>query len=142
MGNLSGIIEQVLNGQPAMIKELLKTVGFDLDKVSDASFEHLLGMVKNGFPMVPVSKDGHTYLYLDKDVFDPLFKMTDTGEVDDWGSPVYASDFTYIWDALAASGILPEEAKAAGIFVQLIGNYWNLSAQTSEFNLGLDLIVK
>lgn len=37
MGNLSGIIEQVLNGQPAMIKELLKTVGFDLDKVSDAS---------------------------------------------------------------------------------------------------------
>lgn len=87
-------------------------------------------------------KDGHTYLYLDKDVFDPLFKMTDTGEVDDWGSPVYASDFTYIWDALAASGILPEEAKAAGIFVQLIGNYWNLSAQTSEFNLGLDLIAK
>lgn len=39
----------------------------------------------NGFPMVPVSKDGHTYLYLDKDVFDPLFKMTNTGEVDDWG---------------------------------------------------------
>ena len=44
-----------------------------------------------------IEKDGHTYLYLDKDVFDPLFKMTDTGEVDDWGSPVYASDFTYIW---------------------------------------------
>ena len=142
MGNLSGIIEQVLNGQPAMIKELLKTVGFDLDKVSDASFEHLLGMVKNGFPMVPVSKDGHTYLYLDKDVFDTLFKINNTGDVDAWGDPVYASDFIYIWDALAASGILPEEAKAAGIFVQLIGNYWNLSAQTSEFNLGLDLIAK
>lgn len=142
MGNISGIIEQVLNGQPAVIKELLKTIGFDLDKVSDASIEHLLGMVKNGFPMVPVSKDGHTYLYLDKDVFDPLFKMTDTGEVDDWGGPVYASDLTYIWNALAASGILPAEAQAAGVFVQMIGNYWNLSALTSEFNLGLDLIVK
>lgn len=142
MGDLGGIIEQVLNGQPSVIKELLKTVGFDLDKVSDAFIEHLLGMVKNGFPMVPLSKDGHTYLYLDKEVFDPLFKMSNTGEVDDWGDPVYASDLSYIWNALATSGILPQEAQAAGIFVQLIGNYWNFSAETSEFNLGLDLIAK
>lgn len=141
MGNLAGIIEQVLNGQPAVIKDLLKTIGFDLDKVSDASIEHLLGMVKNGFPMVPVSKDGHTYLYLDKDVFDPLFKMTNVG-VDDWGEPIHESDLNIIWNTLAASGILPQEAQAAGIFVQLIGNYWNVSAETSEFNLGLELIAK
>jgi len=38
---------------------------------------------------------------------------------------------------LVEGGIVPEEAQAAGMFIQMIGGYW---AVTTSFNLGLDLM--
>lgn len=47
------------------------------------------------------------------------------------------NDLILLWNALVEGGIVPEEAQAAGMFIQMIGGYW---AVTTSFNLGLDLM--
>ena len=86
---------------------------------------------------IKTADNGHTYIYLDKSAFDNLFTLRDTGETDSWGDPVSVNDLILLWNALVEGGIVPEEAQAAGMFIQMIGGYW---AVTTSFNLGLDLM--
>lgn len=134
--DLSSIIDLVLNGDAASIKQLLGGVlGADLSKISDKTFETLLDWVKNGIPMTVKKENGHTYMYLDKEAVDPLLSTRDGG-VDEWGSPVLTSDLTELWNILASTGKIPEEMKAAQILLLLVNmNY----AGTSDFGLGLDM---
>ena len=139
--SLQGIIDQILNGQPATIKSLLgRMLGADLSGIQDATISQLIGWVKNGVPMnIRVADNGHTYIYLDKSAFDNLFTLRATGEVDDWDGPVMANDLTILWNALVASGTIPTEAQAAGTILSMIGSYWSV---TTGFDLGLDLVRK
>lgn len=139
--SLEEAINTVLNGQPATIKALLGNIlGADLSGIQDATITQLVGWVKDGIPMkIGVADNGHTRIYLDKTAFDNLFTPRETGETDSNGDPEVTSDILILWQALAASGILPQEAEAAGILVALIGSYWPV---TTGFDLGLDLVRK
>lgn len=123
---LSGIISQVLNGTPAQIKDLLKTLNVDLSTVSDETFTVLLDCVKNGFPMTVKTAEGHTYLCLDDAILNPLLKFDADKD----------SDIMRIWMALADSGIIPPDISQAGILITFMCAAYNLS---EDFNLGLDL---
>lgn len=135
------VINQVLNGDPATVKALLgRMLDSDLSGIQDATINQILSWVKDGIPMnIKMTDNGHTSIYLDKSAFDNLFTLRETGEVDDRDEPVITSDLMILWDALVSSGVVPQEAQAARMFIQLIGVYWGV---TTNFNLGLDLIRK
>ena len=86
---------------------------------------------------IKIADNGHVHIYLDKSAFDNLFTLRSTGEIDDWGEPVLTNDLIILWNALVSGGVVPEEAQAAGMFIQMIGGYWSV---TTNFNLGLDLV--
>lgn len=136
---LSEIISQVLNGDAATIKELLKALNIDLSTIPDEDINTLLGWVKNGIPMNVKVADGHTYIYLDKEALAVLFKMYPTGEVDDWGDPETTSNLLSIWKILLAAKIIPQDMEQVGAAFAIIGIYYNSS---SEFDLGLDLLTE
>lgn len=126
-GDMAELINQILSGTPAEIKELLAVVlGADVKNVSDKTINMLLDWVKNGIPMNVKMEDGHTILYLDKNSFNPL--LTAHGE---------ENDLQIIWKAMVAKNLIPEEAQIAGVLIELISSYW---AATTTFNIGLDLI--
>ena len=136
---MADIIDEVLSGDPATVKALLGgLLNADLSGIQDATISQILGWAKDGIPMnIKTADNGHTYIYLDKSAFDNLFTLRDTGETDSWGDPVSVNDLILLWNALVEGGIVPEEAQAAGMFIQMIGGYW---AVTTSFNLGLDLM--
>ena len=136
---MADIIDEVLSGDPATVKALLGgLLNADLSGIQDATISQILGWAKDGIPMnIKTADNGHTYIYLDKSAFDNLFPLRDTGETDSWGDPVSVNDLILLWNALVEGGIVPEEAQAAGMFIQMIGGYW---AVTTSFNLGLDLM--
>lgn len=137
---LEEIINSILTGEPAVLKELLKTLfQIDLTNVSDATVKQLQGWALNGIPMNKKEEAGRTYLYLDKSAFDTMMTTRDTGETDDFGDPVMKNDLLYVWEALTAANLIPEEAQMAGTLLTLISGYWS---STETFNLGLDLIKK
>ncbi len=139
MGGLSDMIDQILKGDAASIKSMLKLIGVNLDKVADETFNTILGWVNNGFPMTVRTEEGHTYIYLDKEALAPLLKARQTGEVDSWGEPETVMDLVLIWSALVEAKMIPEEMQAAGFLVAVIGGYYNMS---TDFNLGFDLVAQ
>lgn len=123
---IGGIVEGILNGDASTVKQLLSGI-INIDDVSDATINQLLGWVKNGIPMnYETTADGHTYLYLDKGEFDNIL----TPNADK------KTDLKILWDVLSEAGLIPDEAKAAGTLITLIGSNW---ANTADFRLGLDL---
>lgn len=139
--DLEAVINQILDENPETIKALLGgLLGADLSGIQNATITQLIGWVKNGVPMnIRVAENGHTHIYLDKSAFDNLFTLRETGEVDSWGDKVMTNDLMILWNALTAANLIPAEAAAAGIFVQMIGGYWTV---TTSFDLGLDLVRK
>lgn len=137
---LEEIINQVLMSEPSVLKEMLKSMfQIDLTNVSDATIKQLQGWALNGIPMNKKEEAGKVYLYLDKSAFDSMMTLRETGEVDDWGTPVMKNDLMYVWDALVAANLIPEEAQMASALLQIISGYWS---KTETFNIGLDLIKK
>lgn len=131
--SLSGLISQILNGNPATIKELIKQLGFDLSSISDETFNMLLSWIKNGIPLNVTTTDGHTYMYLDKEDFDTLMKSRTTE------SGTTTSDIMELWTILGNSGILPQEAQAASTLIKILVNNWD---NTTVFDMGLDFQAK
>lgn len=127
------LITSILNSEPAVLKATLSTLlgGADLSGISDATILQLQGWVNNGIPMqIETADNGHTYIYLNKSAFDCLFASEGEGGM---------CDAVILWNALLASGIIPEEAQAAGMFLGVAAQYWPM---TTTFNLGLDLVKK
>ena len=133
------IIETVLSGDPATVKALLGgLLNADLSGIQNATINQITSWAKDGIPMnIKIADNGHVHIYLDKSAFDNLFTLRSTGETDNFGEPVLTNDLIILWNALVAGGVVPEEAQAAGIFIQMIGGYWSV---TTNFNLGLDLV--
>lgn len=130
---LSDLINQILNGSPSTIKQLLSQLpGINLANISDASFEMLLSWVKDGIPMSVKIDNGHTYMYLDKTAFDPIFSSRTEGDQT-------TSDLQEVWKMLVESNKIPQEMQPLALFINMISQYWG---GTSEFGLGLDLIAK
>lgn len=123
--DLSAIISQVLSGDAASIKELLGGLGINLP-VSDKTITMLLDWVKNGVPLNVKSESGHTYIYLDKEVFDLLFTTPEGGK----------SDFTLLMEMLTP--LIPVEYQSTIVFFNRISSLWPI---TTNFKLGLDLTV-
>lgn len=77
---LGGIIEQILGGDVATIKSLIaqfsQVQGMEmlgmLANLSDDTLGMLLDWVKNGISLNVEVKDGHTYIYLDKEALTPI----------------------------------------------------------------------
>lgn len=137
---LEEIINQILTGEPAVLKEMLKNLfQIDLTNVSDATIKQLQGWALNGIPMNRKEEAGKICLYLDKSAFDSMMTLRDTGETDNWGQPVKKNDLMYVWDALVAANLIPAEAQQASALIQLISGYWS---KTETFNIGLDMIKK
>lgn len=135
--DLSGIISQVLNGDPATVKGLIaKMLNVDLSGVSDASFAMLLDWVNNGIPLSVKTEKGHTYMYLDQEAFDPIFKMRPI-EGDPWNSET--SDLLQVWEALSAANVIPEDYQMAGFLLGAFSSFWS---STTDFGIGLDLQAK
>lgn len=129
---LASVISTILAGDPSQIKTLLSGLGFS---VSDKTLTTLLDWVKNGVPLNVETKDGHTYIFLNKDELDMLF-ASPVSATDD---PKFyeKSDFAQIVKAFS-SKIPSEYAMLIGIVNQIPMNWPN----TKEFSLGLDLIAK
>lgn len=125
---IAGIISTVLNGDPALIKGLLKDVlQIDMSGISDKTFSTLLDWVKNGVPLNVKTANGHTYIYLDKAGLDMLFVKGATGP----------SDFEQI--LTLATPLIPKEYQMAIGLFNMIPSLWSI---TEQFDLGLDLIAK
>lgn len=136
--SLETIINQVLTGEPAVLKELLKSLfQIDLANVTDASIRQLQGWALNGIPMNKKEENGKTYLYLDKSAFDTFMTLRDTGEKDDYGEPIIKNDLLYVWEALVSANLIPAEAAGAVALIQIISGYWS---ETKTFDIGLDLV--
>lgn len=132
--DFSEIISMVLNGDAATIKALLANVlKIDFSSVSDETFTALLSWVKDGFPMSVKAENGHTYMYLDKDAFDPIFKLRKTPEGQE------TSDLMQLWSILSEANMIPEDYQMAGLLLGAFSGYWSI---TTEFAIGLDLQAK
>ena len=134
---LATIIATVLNGNASTIKQLLSQfTGLDFSEISDASFEMLLDWIKNGVPLnVAKAESGHTYMYLDRTAFDPIFRDTET-PADDPSNIGAKSDLLKLWKLLSDAGIIPEDAQLA---ILLLGGLLQEWPTNTVFNIGLDL---
>lgn len=143
MGNsesdaISGIISGVLNGTPAEIKQLLANIlKVDFSTISDETFTTLLSWVNDGFPMSVKTENGHTYMYLDKDAFDPIFKMRTITNAE--GEEEDTSDLMQLWSILSDANVIPEDYQMVGFLLGAISGTWST---TTEFSFGLDLQAK
>lgn len=123
---MSDIITAVLTSEPAQLKQLLAgLLKVSEIPVSDETIALLQNWAVNGIPMSTKTENGHTYIYLDKNAFDPIMKMRD-------GS----SDLLNLWNMLSSAGIIPPDAALAGLLLQPISGNWDV---TEAFDLGLDL---
>lgn len=126
---MENLINQIMSADAATVKTLIGTLlGADVSSISDATITMLQSWVLNGIPMrIEMATNGHTHIYLDKSAVDSLFTPNAEG----------TSDIILLWNALVSGGIIPEEASAAGILLQMFNAYW---PTTTTFNLGLDLV--
>ena len=123
---MSDIITAVLTSEPAQLKQLLAgLLKVSEIPVSDETIALLQDWAVNGIPMSTKTENGHTYIYLDKNAFDPIMKMRD-------GS----SDLLNLWNMLSTAGIIPPDAALAGLLLHPISGNWDV---TEAFDLGLDL---
>ena len=123
---MSDIITAVLTSEPAQLKQLLAgLLKVSEIPVSDETIALLQNWAVNGIPMSTKTENGHTYINLDKNAFDPIMKMRD-------GS----SDLLNLWNMLSTAGIIPPDAALAGLLLHPISGNWDV---TEAFDLGLDL---
>ena len=82
--NIINAIIHALSQMDAMkVKELLTTLNQSLNNetlgflvnVNDTSFNAIFNWLTTGIPMQVTSKEGHTYIYLDKEGFTPIAKL-------------------------------------------------------------------
>lgn len=134
---LATVIATVLNGNASTIKQLLSQfTGLDFSEISDATFEMLLDWIKNGIPLnVSKAEGGHTYMYLDRTAFDPIFRDTET-PADDPNNIGAKSDLMKLWKLLSEAQIIPEDAQIAILLFAAILQEWPTN---TVFNVGLDL---
>lgn len=125
---LTGMIEAALNSKPQDLKRLLATVLKTEINISDETIGILLDWVKNGIPLHVKEANGHTYFYLDRAQFDPLFKTREDTKT---------SDIQALWTLLSEQGILPEDAAMAGGLITGVCETWSYC---EAFELGLDLV--
>lgn len=122
---LAGVIQSLLNGEPAVIKEMLKALNMGitntLANMSDATFATVLGWINNGIPIETSTENGHTYFYPDRKVLDILI-----AEV-----PALLPEL---------EKLLP--AESADMAVSTINNILKGYPYTSQFKIGLDLTGK
>ncbi|MEY8685143.1 DUF4925 domain-containing protein [Bacteroides sp. AN502(2024)] len=139
VSGLEATINQILTGEPAVLKGLLKSLfQIDLTNVTDASIRQLQGWALNGIPMNKKEEGGRTYLYLDKSALDAFMVLRDTGEIDeDLEEPIMKNDLMHVWEALSGANLIPAEAASARALIQMISAYWSM---TNSFDLGLDLV--
>lgn len=129
-GALEGIINQILTSDPATLKTLLAgLLKVPAIPVSDETIAMIQSWVVNGVPMSVKTVDGHTYMYLDKETFDPIMGANSSG----------TSDIMAIWNMLGEAGIIPEQAQMAGMLINGIANNWE---SAEAFDLGLDLVAQ
>lgn len=129
-GDIGELITMILNMDAATLKQTLAgLLGEDVLKISDATISTLLDWVKNGFPMTVGQANGHTYLYLDKNAWDPIMKVNTSLD------PA-TSDILILWDILSKNNIIPSDFQMASMLIGTISGYWS---QTDAFDLGLDL---
>lgn len=134
---LMALINSILNGGASGVKDILKNLlKVDISAVSDKSINMLLACAKDGFPLNVLHKDGRTQIFLDKDFFDPLMTMRETGIVDDEGTPEKTSDLLELVKAISAANLLPPEAQAILALLPSICADWE---GTTEFGLGVEL---
>lgn len=121
-------------GTADQIRALLKSLGIDIN-ISDKTLTTLLDWASNGIPLNVEVKDGHTYIYLNKEELDMIFASPVSSDED----PKYyeKSDFCQIIKAFSSS-IPAEYAGMIGIVNQIPIQWPN----TKEFSLGLDLMAK
>lgn len=123
---LLNTINTILKSNPATIRTLLEALAGVEVNISDETINMLLSWVNNGIPLTTKEVDGHTYMYLDKQDFDPLMKMRENE----------MSDIMILWDVLCKAGIIPQEAQLAALFINAISGTWT---NAEAFDLGLDL---
>lgn len=129
-GALEGIINQILTSDPATLKTLLAgLLKVPAIPVSDETIAMIQSWAVNGVPMTVKTVDGHTYMYLDKETFDPIMGANSSG----------TSDIMAIWNMLGDAGIIPEQAQMAGMLISGIANNWE---SAEAFDLGLDLVAE
>lgn len=127
--SLSEMVSTILTSEPSVLKGLLgQLMGVSEIPVSDDTIRMLQEWVINGVPMNVTAENGHTYMYLNKENWDPIMKMRD-------GS----SDLIQVWNMLDQAGILPSEAGMAGMLLPTISQGWDA---TETFDLGLDLVAQ
>ena len=79
---INAIIDAVSQMDAMKVKELLTTLNQSLNNetlgflvnVNDTSFNAIFNWLTTGIPMQVISKDGHTFIYLDKG-FTPIAKL-------------------------------------------------------------------
>ena len=80
---INAIIDAVSQMDAMKVKELLTTLNQSLNNetlgflvnVNDTSFNAIFNWLTTGIPMQVTSKEGHTYIYLDKEGFTPIAKF-------------------------------------------------------------------
>lgn len=111
-----------LLGDADQLKGILATLEAN---VSDLTINTLLDWVKNGVALNVKTENGHTYIYLDKEQLDMLFKAGEDG----------TSDFSKLMTVF--SSFIPQEYAMIVTFLNMIPRYWDV---TETFSIGLDLV--
>lgn len=126
---INTIIEAVSEMDAMKVKKLLTTLNQNLNNetlgflvsINDDSFKAIFNWLTTGIPMQVTSKEGHTYIYLDKEGFTPIAKLLPDL------SPLIV-------------GLLPEDMQGLGgviaIFLDGISKAF-LSPENIEFGLEL-----
>lgn len=117
-----GNLVSSLLGDADQLKGILAALGAN---VSDLTINTLLDWVKNGVALNVKTENGHTYIYLDKEQLDMLFKAGEDG----------TSDFSKLMTVF--SSFIPQEYATIVTFLNMIPRYWDV---TETFSIGLDLV--
>lgn len=117
-----GNLVSSLLGDADQLKVILAALGAN---VSDLTINTLLDWVKNGVALNVETENGHTYIYLDKEQLDMLFKAGEDG----------TSDFEKLITAF--STFIPSDYQAVVSILKNIPKYWE---DTAVFSIGLDLV--
>lgn len=118
----AAMIDNILKGDATSIKNMLTALDMDIAKalagMSDATFATLLDWVKNGIPVKTATENGHAYLFLDREIFDPIM-----------------SEIPALLPVI--ENLIPEESR--DMAMSTVKNILKGYQYTSKFEIGLDL---
>lgn len=133
LDGLDIIIEQILNSSASEVKALLASDAITallgdkaslltgvLNSISDEEFATLLDYVKNGFPLNIKQENGHTYVYIGKEIMDVVVRIFSEKEL-----------------LGALETMLPAEYQQASFLIEA---FLSAYADMTEFEIGLDLV--